>query len=526
MKKIESETPEPIEPNPPRWWWTKRLVVAGVVLTMLYVGVFLAWKYEANRRLQAEIDEVHARGEPILVEDFAVDPVPDELNAAVTYNATKLITSSLPKELERFLRDFELFFEVDPASRDQMQKIYSLITPALNEARKARFQSEADWGVRLKSPTFNSYPLYSVSPRQHLATAMRLAVFEEHLRGDDSAAIETARDLLRYSDAMRDRDSSLIAHLTSIGVGSRVSETLHRIAHDLQILPGNTTTTQPNGPASREQITALIGDLLDDGKLREGLKAGMYAERMYYLDSLMTSPASAVGLPSLPAESLLKPLFTIEAIRLIRYVNHTITAASFSTYPAAIAGVRENRSSWVQWESTTMATQLTKVPHRLLAVYERNFLTHFDSIARRRAIAISLAIRLYQLDHSGAYPTRLEELVPTYLPEMPEDPFAAGKRPFGYQTAPMRMLISVGEDGKDDSGDLTALERFRPFGGDKFPPGHIRDPHRLDRKDLVFILGDPTLKGIPQNKLKTATVEDSTPSPQDPSMQPATQPAE
>lgn len=526
MSQMTPETPEPTEPNPPRWWWTKRLVVAGVILTLLYIGAFQAWKYEANRRLLAEIDAIHARGEPILVDDFAVDPVPDELNAAVRYKAAELITSLLPKELDRFLDDFELFFELDPSSRDQMRKIYSLVTPALAEARKARFQSEADWGVRPKSPTFTPFYAFSVGPLQRLAPVMRLAVFEQHLRGDDSDAIETARDLLRLSDAMRDRDSTLTAHLRSMSLGSRVSESLHRIAHDLQILPRNTTTTQPNGPAAREQITALIGELLDDGKLREGLKAGMYAERMYYLDSLMTSPASAVGLPSLPAESLLKPLFTIEAIRLIRYVNHTITAASFSTYPAAIAGVRENRSSWVQWESTTIATQLTKVPHRLLAVYERNFLTHFDSIARRRAIAISLAIRLYQLDHSGAYPTRLEELVPTYLPEMPEDPFAAGKRPFGYQTAPMRMLISVGEDGKDDSGDLTALERFRPFGGDKFPPGHIRDPHRLDRKDLVFILGDPTLKGIPQNKLKTATVEDSTPSPQDPSMQPATQPAE
>src|SRR3989304_269656 len=82
--ECDSATIEPtVEPIPPRYWWLKRIAaVAGILLVVLF-ALRLGWGWEANRRLQAEIDKIIAAGEPIYPEDF--DPkedIPDEQNAA------------------------------------------------------------------------------------------------------------------------------------------------------------------------------------------------------------------------------------------------------------------------------------------------------------------------------------------------------------------------------------------------------------------------------------------------------------
>ncbi len=54
------------------------------------------------------------------------------------------------------------------------------------------------------------------------------------------------------------------------------------------------------------------------------------------------------------------------------------------------------------------------------------------SIGARRLAATRLAIRLYELDH-GAPPTSLTDLVPDFLPGVPEDPLFDDHRPIGYE---------------------------------------------------------------------------------------------
>jgi hypothetical protein len=67
--------------------------------------------------------------------------------------------------------------------------------------------------------------------------------------------------------------------------------------------------------------------------------------------------------------------------------------------------------------------------------------------------ATLLAIRLYQADHGGKLPARLEDLVPEYLPAVPIDTLAAGGKPIRYVPDGERpMLYSVGENGTDEGG--------------------------------------------------------------------------
>ena len=71
-------------PIPPRYWWLKRIGAATGVLLVLLGAMRWYWGWEADRRLQAEIDRIRAAGEPIFPEDFdPPEPVPDEDNAAL-----------------------------------------------------------------------------------------------------------------------------------------------------------------------------------------------------------------------------------------------------------------------------------------------------------------------------------------------------------------------------------------------------------------------------------------------------------
>ncbi|MFH1111396.1 MAG: hypothetical protein V1790_19690 [Planctomycetota bacterium] len=82
--RSDSPTVEPtVEPIPPRYWWLKRIGVGVGLLVVALFALRLWWAWEANRRLQAEIDRIIAAGEPIYPEDF--DPkeqIPDDKNAA------------------------------------------------------------------------------------------------------------------------------------------------------------------------------------------------------------------------------------------------------------------------------------------------------------------------------------------------------------------------------------------------------------------------------------------------------------
>lgn len=59
--------------------------------------------------------------------------------------------------------------------------------------------------------------------------------------------------------------------------------------------------------------------------------------------------------------------------------------------------------------------------------------------------------RLAAPKDSGGYPERLDDLVPTFLSEMPSDPFTG--KPFVYERRGAGYLLySVGQNGVDDGG--------------------------------------------------------------------------
>jgi hypothetical protein len=64
---------------------------------------------------------------------------------------------------------------------------------------------------------------------------------------------------------------------------------------------------------------------------------------------------------------------------------------------------------------------------------------------------VSLALRAFKLER-GHYPASLTKLTPSYIKEIPADPFGGGEALRYRKTVKSYLLYSIGPDGKDDGG--------------------------------------------------------------------------
>ncbi|MCH8053192.1 MAG: hypothetical protein IH895_03960, partial [Planctomycetes bacterium] len=93
--------------RPGRYYHLKRFALAFAGLMVFLFVVRLWWGWEAHRRLQAEIDRIVARGEPLFPEDFnPSEEIPDDQNAAILY--TKAAKSlNLTAEQDAFVKGID-----------------------------------------------------------------------------------------------------------------------------------------------------------------------------------------------------------------------------------------------------------------------------------------------------------------------------------------------------------------------------------------------------------------------------------
>ena len=94
--------------------------------------------------------------------------------------------------------------------------------------------------------------------------------------------------------------------------------------------------------------------------------------------------------------------------------------------------------------------------------------------AQARLLICELGIRTYQSEH-GSPPQRLADLVPDYLPAVPQDPFGQGPLVF-RRTSTDYVLYSVGYDGRDDEAHPRTQSPSGEILGDLFLEEPPDDP--------------------------------------------------
>ncbi len=450
---------ENVAPIPPRFRWLKRILAAVGVLILALVGLRLWWGYVAERRLQACLAACRAAGEPVEIEDFAVPPVPDEENGAY-YLRLAAAKTTQPAELTQ--EDYERAFDLEywPASADAVRLIIRANREALAAVRQARQQTRSDWGYRLSSPLIATM-LPGLSERRKTTKLALAAAHCAHADGNDAETVELLRDALGIARHMGTMEPFLIVYLVQVAIDTLATERVDRVVCDLDVQQAH-LSSRP-GPAPPEAVRALIAELLDESHLKATWHRAMCGERLESVDTarVCSNPAGpgirALGSPVLPIARahavLFGPVWTLDALRSIDRCTGVMNAGDSSNFQLALPLIPVD---------ATPDSLLVNIAPFVFGGPSHGYETvrhHFRVLALRRLAALTLAIRLYEVEH-GARPAELTALVPDYLPAVPLDPFDLHDAPLRYAPdRPSPAVYSVGPDGLDDGGSPAYRQR-------------------------------------------------------------------
>lgn len=314
---------------------------------------------------------------------------------------------------------------------------------------------------------------------RHLANTLGDAALYAHFRGDDAAALEIIRDI-RHEAKVLGHDPFVISHLVAVGIEMLAQDRLQVIAAGLRIAPdgappvpaGTYPTTAPSQPprhATREQVHALIAELLDDGAFEAALLKAYAGERAMQIDT-----ADWLGEKSW----ILRPMFQLESVRMAEEDEALLEAAAQPSWPAAkavlaSAALRRPPPGPPPRAATLFTGVGTSPPKRDVIDYTRllssNLLgtssmgrpiaQHMRARNEKRLTAVSLAAQLYRADHGGEWPASINALVPKYLPQVPRDALAPDDKPLSYvllkgalpDGGDRPLVYSVGHNGVDDA---------------------------------------------------------------------------
>jgi hypothetical protein len=435
-----------------RLW--KRITTVAVMLTILLPTLWLLWNHIANQRLQSMIDQITARHEPLYPADFAPPPLPDDQNAA-----TYLKAAALALNRQNWSpRSSNFTFPPYPPFGAQWQQMADASVKsnpqALALARQAWKFDRAIWEMLTStSPVVRSTIIPQLNGARGLANLLADAAELAHIQGDDAEAIERLRDVLHEADSLNDNNVTLVSTLVSIGIDALAMSELQLIATDHLAIetarfPDRPPTTQPIIPVRRRVIVGLINQLLDEKKIEAALRRAFLSDRMMELDAIQRLADQNL---------LLRPMYKLEAARSLADKDIALAAAAQPNWPKA--------SAIFAIDPLPPPPPPTNLPSNAAPRFSRsvtaNFVvslsrfakTEFRVISERRMAAITLALQLYRADH-GRWPAKLDELVPSYLPFVPMDPFMAEPTQMGYlldkQSLPGgldRPLLYVDESG-------------------------------------------------------------------------------
>ena len=325
-------------PIPPRFWWLKRLALGGVCLLLAVVGLRLWWGYEADRRLQRQIDQYRSAGELVTAADFdrMLDAVPEDENAAV------LLEVAIVRMWEISVSGVTLVQTVsDLGKLDEETNVatdlYVALQPVLDLVRQARSRPAVAWSQRVAVDLakFNALPM---SGGRHLGKLLYFAATCQFRLGDHAAAVETLHDALFFSEAL-EAHPTLLASLVAWSIHNLSFSRIERFGAQIDICDHQERADGPNTCATRARVHNLIDVLLDDSKSGAALTRAFYGERahdigfIYFADSL----ARQGGLIGRSTRAVTRPLDVLRTVRAAKLRTRTAEAAAHADWPGALA---------------------------------------------------------------------------------------------------------------------------------------------------------------------------------------------
>ena len=425
-----------------RWWITApaALLVCGVIGAAI-------WKRSIHQRVETKLEEIRERGEPTTPAEFKSwrPAVLQDENAAIPFErAAQLISRA------QFPRSSKGKQVVWPGATEPLPLETRLAVSNFVAGNQLVLQSLRA-GAKLKKSQYPiewDYAPATVAPWQAfskvgLATeVLEFQALHSIEEGDRSGAIEAIRTLLALGWAMG-QEPCLAAQtyrLRFLNSASRVLErTLNR-----HVLPGQELTALQQEFREAEIATGVA------------LTRGFIGERSLQIQEVR-SPSNLWSAPPNGWWRALMEL-TLFAAEVLEVPNrllleHLELYDEFIERAQGVGpAVAELAAAGAVYRETPSARNPNK--ERLVALrayWEQTLEAQIKMVARLRAAQTALAVERFRGAAEGRAPRFVEELIPNFMSERPDDPFLRGPLRF-RQLNPGYLIYSVGPDRNDNDG--------------------------------------------------------------------------
>jgi hypothetical protein len=488
---IEQGTPSTVSPF--SWWKACGLFLGLVLVFLLFLLAPIYFNYRSHQqRLQAAIAAIRASGDPLdgydlnrQLEQRRTDPNYSAEYQELFSEVGTLSEANSPKT-KRYM-EMTLWQEVPSPYEHwyQLEEIEALqgsLEPTLNRLRmlldhKRRYVPQFDYA----RPTADSTGLFAIRELMR----WEIAKFNSELyRQHWPQAFDRVRRILQLSELLSGVNWSVRNAILEIGLEEMVKllEVAELSDHELASMQEYLGSL----PLERELIDTLVTDRAEQYQRWATLKFQDFQaknskpSRLAWLDNrpvLQSRPLDcAISLECM--NELIELLRTnpgdsrLETVQFIAQHNgnfQNLVGQKTNTffYPSTIANLNNNCLLYRRLKSTTCL------------------------------IETAIALKRFRTKYSRL-PKGLEDLVPEYMPKVPNDIYS--QKPIIYRTIGNRVRLScVGENQIDDGGYSEELNMFTGQRGEPVVPGKVQKPKlstvKLQPNDdigleLNFGLGD------------------------------------
>lgn len=426
--------------------WTFRKTYKFTLGTLVVLLIVHSVAAVVNgRRLEAALNEIKAKGQPVSMVELGLPKVADEENAAVIYakafEAMEALKSS-DGHRNNALDDFSIAKDraEDPelwnSARLELKRYEKVFALAEEAASRPKCQFPVNWedGAGVMFP--------------HLAKVRRLAqvlcadALVKARDGKMDEAIRSLETAFRMSDSIS-AERTFISQLVRIAVIVITTNSLRQV-----IAEGNISEAQANHlyrlMADMELSTDYVRAM--EGERTFGISMFDYARRNL---SVMSDPGCFIP-QSRPhigwklLEQIWRPTSYADEMCYLRFMDMTIelSARPYRESQPELAALSEG-SDFPRW--AIMSRIVTPVFSRARARLD-------DARAELDGSRIVLALKVHKNRH-GSYPETLDQLREKVGWEIPADVFSG--KDFVYRREGNGFLLySIGRDLKDDGAEI------------------------------------------------------------------------
>ncbi len=388
--------------------------------------------------LDVELRELKKAGIPTTIEELIPPPIPDEENAALIYREifeTKKLLYEKYKESKWI--PFKSTEPWDKIPEENQKKVIDLI---LNNSEFANLFKLFEEATSMESQFFSreeyqdvqGFVAASSSLLSQARSSARLLTAKAKIEaesGEIEKALHTSLIALRLAKSLLNQPV-LISQLVRMAINAVTLDNLKRVLREGE---GNLTPYQ-----------SLINEIEEERK-RNLTSSSLKGELIIFGLPQFARLEKACSL-----ELCSKGLWEEQRLIYLQTMSRMISLTARPYWETTEEVKRLDEEIQNLPEEKASLTQL------LMPALTRVFVQEARHDAMLGNAEIALTLRIYRVKN-GHYPTKLSELVPEIIQELPKDPFT-GKSHIYRRLEEGFIVYSLGDNAKDDGG-LSAKEK-------------------------------------------------------------------